>query len=481
MDGGTLSTMLNKEISIELDTTDLIIIIDRNGWIKFCSTVLKSIFGYQSDNFPYTNFYEWLHPMNADAFRELIKDTELKMNSIETNCKSKHHNGNWLPLNIKVTPLKTESGEVNDFVLFVHNQSTDSIFEEQLKNSLKELIDIKHALDESSIIAITDPRGKIIYVNDKFCEISQYTRDELIGKDHRVINSGFHNKDFFKQLYRTIGTGNVWKGEIQNKAKDGSFYWVHTTIVPFLNDNGKPYQYVSIRTDITDRKKAEEMVMRSKELAIIGELSAGIAHEIRNPLTMLKGYTEFLKDETKEQENLEYFDILLEEIDRIDFIVGEFMALAKPKAAEFMKKNVNTIVKQITLFLKSEAKYNNVSISIEEFPQPLLIQCDENRLKQVFLNIMKNGMESMPKGGHLYVSIKKENNQAVVTIRDEGVGIPAEQLKKLSEPFFSTKKKGNGLGLMVSYKIIDEHQGTVQVESEVDKGTTFIISLPEIN
>ncbi len=158
-----------------------------------------------------------------------------------------------------------------------------------------ELEQMRYALDQAAIVACTDHRGIITYANDKFCEISRYARSELIGQDHRIINSGHHPKTFIRDLWRTIANGKVWRGEIQNRAKDGSLYWVDTTIVPFLDDRGKPRQYLAIRSDITSRKHAEAQLRAQAALTSLGQMAAVVAHEVRNPIAGLRASLQVLE------------------------------------------------------------------------------------------------------------------------------------------------------------------------------------------
>lgn len=230
--------------------------------------------------------------------------------------------------------------------------------------------------------------------------------------------------------------------------------------------------------DITEKLEIEEQLKKSDTLSVVGELAAGIAHEIRNPMTALKGFIQLLEDSIREDHSM-YFNIISTELERIDSIINEFLILAKPQTVKFIRKDITEIMKETVEFLNAQAVLHNVQI--QTFFEKGLpdIFCEPNQMKKVFINLIKNAIEMMPKGGMITVLMELTADRSIhISIRDEGVGISKEKIKKLGQPFFTTKEKGTGLGLMVTYKIIEEHKGSIKVESKLGVGSIFHIYLP---
>ncbi|MDQ0154089.1 PAS domain-containing sensor histidine kinase [Robertmurraya andreesenii] len=230
--------------------------------------------------------------------------------------------------------------------------------------------------------------------------------------------------------------------------------------------------------DITAKLKMEEQLRKSDTLSVIGQLAAGIAHEIRNPLTALKGFIQLLEDMIKEDHSM-YFSVIKSELNRIDSIINEFLILAKPKVVQYIDSDIVNIMKDTIELLKPQAVLHNVQFKFEVEDEIPTIVCEPNQLKKVFINLIKNAIEVMPNGGFITINLRLlEGKEILISIQDEGEGIPPEKLQMLGEPFYTTKEKGTGLGLMVSYQIIDEHNGQIEIESVQGKGTTFLIRLP---
>ncbi|UII54258.1 PAS domain S-box protein [Cytobacillus spongiae] len=467
-----------KDITSALDASSIVAITDPKGIITYVNDKFVEISKYEEHELigeDHRILNSGTH--SKEFFKNLWKTIgqgEIWKGEVQNRAKD----GSLYWVDTTIVPFLNKKGKPYQYVSIRSDITPRKEALLHLKKSLKANSDINFALDQSSIVAFTDEKGIITSVNEKFCEISKYEEHELIGQSHSLLNSGLHSKEFFKDLWKTIGSGSVWKGEIRNRAKDGNYYWVDTTIVPFLNESGKPYQYLAIRNDITEKKKTEEILHRQDKLAAVGQLAAGVAHEIRNPLTSMRGYAEFLSEDEADPQRKEFIEIILDEINRVNTIVEDFMVLAKPKAAQLEEKNIIPIIKNVLSLLEFEARKKKVALHYECPLDIIQIECDEDRLKQVFLNFVKNGIEAMPNGGDLTVKITLRDGQCQVSIQDTGVGIPEEKLKKIGEPFYTTKKDGNGLGLMVSFKIIESHNGKVYIESELNKGTVFNIVLP---
>lgn len=251
-----------------------------------------------------------------------------------------------------------------------------------------------------------------------------------------------------------------------------STYFFEARCLPLLTDK----VMVMVR-DITEKKKTAELLNKSDTLAAVGQLAAGVAHEVRNPLTVIKGFIQLLQ--TRIKHDTEYFQLMISEIERIESIIHEFLSIAKPEICSFERKNLCFILKNVVSLINTNAIMTNIHIACQPNPDFLYIDCCENQLKQVFINILQNSIEAMPNGGEIIITAKKMNdNEVVICISDEGIGIPEERIVKLGEPFYSTKEKGTGLGLMISYKIIESHHGRIHITSKVGAGTSVEIYLP---
>lgn len=253
------------------------------------------------------------------------------------------------------------------------------------------------------------------------------------------------------------------------------------SIEMFSKRNILPGIHLSVFHDVTHRIQMEEQLKKSDTLNIVGELAAGIAHEIRNPLTSLKGFIQLLKGDINGYDT--YFNIIMSELERIESIVHEFLVLAKPQAINYKYFNVIKIMQETIDLLSPQALMDNVELRTYFKERVMNTYCEPNHIKQVFINIVKNAIEATVENSTsekiIHISIHQtEDHWIKVVIQDSGKGISKEKLKRLGEPFYTTKEKGTGLGLMISYKIIKEHGGKIEVASQMNKGTTFSIYLP---
>lgn len=340
-----------------------------------------------------------------------------------------------------------------------------------------QLADFKRALDHAAIVAITDVSGRITYVNDTFCRISEYSREELLGQDHRIVNSGFHSKDFIRDLWRTIASGQVWHGEIRNRAKSGRLYWVDTTIVPFLNDRGKPYQYIAIRSDITLRKQAEEKLAQQAALARVGQMAAVVAHEVRNPLAGIKGAIQVLMSRRAPGDGeIPVMRDIVGRIDSLSELINDLMLYARPRAPRLGLVDVRALVGDAVRIVRRDPVAHSVDITVEA--GELSTTADEEMLRATVLNLLLNAAQAMAGRGRIAITVEQSGGAAVIVVRDTGPGIPPDIRERVFEPFFTTKARGGGLGLPIARRTAELHGGTLTLECPDGGGTIVTLRLP---
>jgi|GEM_PF-313387 len=300
------------------------------------------------------------------------------------------------------------------------------------------------------------------------------TPEEMVGKSIYLFLDPKHHEEmagFLGTLEPGLTHGPV---ELEWFTVTGKRLYTEIVLAPTSMPNSSAFQII-IR-DISERKKNEELLINSEKLYVAGQLAAGIAHEIRNPLTSLKGFLQLISSGRGSGKN--YFDIMKSELNRIESIVSEMLMLSKPQVYELTHQDARRVMYDVVTLLEAQAALHNTQIVVDAGKEPLWIFGVENQIKQVFINILKNAIEAMVDGGRISVLCKMEGDSVRIRIADQGPGISQEQLSKMGQPFYTTKDKGTGLGLMVTYKIIDNHNGTVTAHSEVGEGAVFTITLP---
>lgn len=374
------------------------------------------------------------------------------------------------------------------YFVFIGTLSWSTIYHYRIKEkSSKALKESKKALDEASIVATTDANGIITSVNDKFVEISKYSREELLGSDHRLLKSGYHSHEFFRNMWGTITFGKIWKGEIKNKAKDGTYYWVKTTIIPIIDENNKILGYTTVRTDITEQKEQQEKLAKidiKKD-----EFMSMISHELKTPLSPIMSWAGMLYDGvlgevtekqkhgiTKIQENSkellnlinDILDVHKLELGKMNFIITNFN----------IKKLFLNIIEDYKL---SNSKQCTYLIESED----IMLNSDSNRITQVIKNFVNNALDFLPKDDpKITLSARNENDMIIISVKDNGSGIAKENQTDLFKKFYQVDTSatrehgGTGLGLSICSGIANGLKGEIGVYSEPNQGSEFFIKIP---
>ena len=340
--------------------------------------------------------------------------------------------------------------------------------------SLRLLEQIRYALDQSAIVAVTDQRGIITYVNDRFCDISKYSKAELLGQDHRIINSGFHPKEFIRGLWRTIAHGQVWRGELRNRAKDGSIYWVDTTIVPLLHADGRPHEYLAIRSDITQRKITEQQLVDQSALAQLGQLATVVAHEVRNPLAGVKGSLQILRSRAAtDPEDRLIIDAMITRLDTLNAKVEDILRFAKPRSPVIEEVELRPLLIDAVASARAGDGTNDVRVS----DTTAVVRADREMVRGALLNLLLNACQS-GSVDPVEVVVVEENGRCRVDIADRGAGFGDIDPERLFEAFHTTKKSGTGLGLAIVRRLVSLQGGAVTLARREGGGVVASLILP---
>jgi PAS domain S-box-containing protein len=496
-----------NDVKAAIDEHAIVAITDREGKITYVNEKFCAISQYSRPELlgqDHRIINSGYHPKQ---FIRSIWQTIGSGRTWKGEIKNRAKDGTFYWVDTTIVPYLGDDGKPIQYIAIRADITGRKEGDEKTAHALRELNDVKAAIDEHAIVAITDPRGKITYVNDKFCAISKYSREELLGQDHRIINSGFHPKTFIRDIWQTINNGRVWKGEIKNKAKDGTFYWVDTTIVPYLGEDGKPVQYIAIRADITERKNAEaalqkaqgelqdhadslEETVEARTAALretIGELEAfsySVSHDMRAPLRAMQSFSKILAEDCADQvspKGREYIRRISTAAARMDSLIQDVLTYSRVSRSDLPLQTVDVGV-MLREILETYPAFQPPASNIElkgEFPN---VQAIPAVLTQCISNLLGNALKFVAPGIDPQIKVWSEdrgNGKARLFFRDNGLGIDPEAHEKIFGIFQRIDKnyEGTGIGLSIVKKGVERMGGTVGLNSALGKGSTFWLDL----
>jgi two-component system, sporulation sensor kinase E len=416
-------------------------------------------------------------PFYADALRYCeVSDEETWKNGKITRIEEvlPDPGGSTKTFDTIKVPLFHPDGSRQGLVIIGRDITEKKEMEQQLAESQQQY---KSLFEYSpDIVYMMDLDGKITNLNPHFEVITGYKTDEMIGRNVSTLLPKKYKRYVHKFISTVTEEIKPVKYDLKIPDAQGKMIMLQCTSVPIVI-NGNTTGIIGYGRDVTAMRKTEERLRRTEKLSVVGELSASVAHEIRNPLTSLKGFVQLLRVEDERHQI--YYQIMLDELNRINHIVGELLLLAKPQHLKLTKAVIQKLLNDVISLLNTEASLYNVQIEANLPEEDILMECEPNQLKQLFINLIKNAVEASVNGGNVTINLERTNaDKLLITIKDNGCGISKERLKKLGEPFYSSKEKGTGLGLTVSFKIVQSHKGTIHFDSQIHHGTTVSVHFP---
>lgn len=455
--------------------TDAVAILDQQGKIVLINQAFLDLTGYEEEKLIGRKVSSGSEELTAIVERHYIDVLEGKgISGLE--MVQRRPNGTTVHFLFDLVPLYNQTKEVVGIVWRlreVDNRHHTELFEEGQENF--------HLITENmtDMVFVYGQNRVPKYISASLAMLLGYTADELMQMEDR--SKLIHPEDLEKveKVFTSSWTKETVTTILYRMLhRDGHWLHVESRYKPIKENGGKVDSIMILSRDVTELIRAKELLRQSDKLSALGQLAAGIAHEIRNPLTSLRGFVQLLQSSLEDNQK-RYCEIMLAELDRINFIVSELLVLAKPQGVKYQQKDIAKIVEDVISFLASQANLNNIQIHTSIQSKLPFVSCEENQLKQVFLNICKNAIEALPDGGEIYVEVVRESSSYLqVLIRDTGCGIDSEHIPRLGEPFYTTKENGTGLGLMISSRILEDHGGSIRIESKRQQGTTVSILLP---